>query len=419
MLSVQRHELSVENDSTYSCSITPVPTASVDLVESRQPPVKSGERVEVVTNLDRLAQALLYAVRTTVPRRTMARGRDWESNVALMTDTSILRLDRLAASWLDWKNTAKPSSNTIKARRSDLVEIGQLLLDQPAEIPEGADPVSLVLSGLSVNDLDRDSVVRAFSVFATGHSPASIRRARSTWNGFCEWLTSYRDLLDRNPMSFVEAPSTVRWVPKPISELELGRVVAAAQQPSPTARNPWPEFEQALCAVFIGAGLRVSEATTLEVRSVVRSKTETPKLRVKGKGGKVRAVPFPSEFLAVVDRYLDSRKERFGRFKTTAPLFVRASSEPLTAKSVEYIVKGWFRRAGVVPPAGALAHSLRHTYATLIIEQGGSVPELQRLLGHSDMSTTQAYIEVAGSGVEGAAMVNPARQLVAEQAEAE
>lgn len=336
-----------------------------------------------------------------------------------MTDTSILRLDRLAASWLDWKNTAKPSSNTIKARRSDLVEIGQLLLDQPAEIPAGADPVSLVLSGLSVNDLDRDSVVRAFSVFATGHSPASIRRARSTWNGFCEWLMSYRDLLDRNPMSFVEAPSTVRWVPKPISELELGRVVAAAQQPSPTARNPWPEFEQALCAVFIGAGLRVSEATTLEVRSVVRSKTETPKLRVKGKGGKVRAVPFPSEFLAVVDRYLDSRKERFGRFKTTAPLFVRASSEPLTAKSVEYIVKGWFRRAGVVPPAGALAHSLRHTYATLIIEQGGSVPELQRLLGHSDMSTTQAYIEVAGSGVEGAAMVNPARQLVAEQVEAE
>lgn len=88
-----------------------------------------------------------------------------------MTDESFLRLDHLAASWLDWKNTAKPSSNTIKARRSDLVEIGQLLLDQPAEIPEGADPVSLVLSGLSVNDLDRDSVVRAFSVFATWSSP--------------------------------------------------------------------------------------------------------------------------------------------------------------------------------------------------------------------------------------------------------
>lgn len=324
-------------------------------------------------------------------------------------------LSELATSWLDWKNTSKPSPNTMRARRSDLFAIGQLLLPEQTKVPNGREPLDAVLSSLTISDLDRDSVVAAFSAFASSHSPASIRRARSTWSGFCDWLVSYRELLDRNPISFVEAPSTKRWVPKPISVVELGRVVEAAQFPSPTARNPWPEFEQALCAVFIGAGLRVSEATALEVRSIVRSKTETPKLRVLGKGGKVRAVPFPSEFLAVVDRYLESRRERFGRFKTTAPLFVRPSSEPLTSKSVEYLVQGWFRRAGVVPPAGALAHALRHTYATLIIEQGGSVPELQRLLGHSDMSTTQAYIEVAGSGVEAAAMVNPARQLVAEQ----
>ena len=324
-------------------------------------------------------------------------------------------LAELAAAWLEWKNTAKPSANTIRARRSDIISIGRLLTDEPIEVDSYVEPLDAVLSRLAVKDLGRDGLVSAFSAFASTHSPASIRRTRSTWNGFCEWLMLYREVLDRNPISFVEAPSSERWVPKPISEVELGRIVEAAQHPSPTARNPWPEFEQALCAVFIGAGLRISEVTTLEVRGIVRSKSETPRLRVKGKGGKVRAVPFPAEFLVVVDRYLDSRREKFGRFKTTAPLFVRPSSQPLTTKAVEYLVQGWFRRAGVVPPSGALAHSLRHTYATLIIEQGGSVPELQRLLGHSDMSTTQAYIEVAGSGVEGAAMVNPARGMVAHQ----
>jgi len=74
---------------------------------------------------------------------------------------------------------------------------------------------------------------------------------------------------------------------------------------------------------------------------------------------------------------------------------VRTSGAPLTTKVIDYLVGGWFRRAGITPPKGALGHSLRHTYATLLIEQGSSVPELQRLLGHADMATTQAYIDVA------------------------
>jgi len=65
----------------------------------------------------------------------------------------------------------------------------------------------------------------------------------------------------------------------------------------------------------------------------------------------------------------------FGKIRNTHPLFVRISGEPLTTKVIDYVVTGWFRRAGITPPKGALGHSLRHTYATLLIEQGGSVHE--------------------------------------------
>jgi len=76
------------------------------------------------------------------------------------------------------------------------------------------------------------------------------------------------------------------------------------------------------------------------------------------------------------------------------------------------LVAGWYRRAGVSPPAGSLAHALRHTYATLLVDAGASLPEVQRLLGHADLSTTQVYLKVAGRGLEEAALSNPARALL-------
>ena len=72
----------------------------------------------------------------------------------------------------------------------------------------------------------------------------------------------------------------------------------------------------------------------------------------------------------------------------------------------------WYRRAGVIPPPGSLAHALRHTYATLLVDAGASLPEVQRLLGHADLSTTQVYLKVAGRGLEEAALSNPARALL-------
>ena len=91
---------------------------------------------------------------------------------------------------------------------------------------------------------------------------------------------------------------------------------------------------------------------------------------------------------------------------------MRTDGRPFTRGTLDYLVSMWFRRAGVAPPPGSLAHALRHTYATLLVDNGASLPELQRLLGHRDLSTTQVYLAVTGSGLEQTAMANPARALL-------
>lgn len=324
-------------------------------------------------------------------------------------------LAELAERWMAWKNTSKPSPSTLRARRADLAVLGEILTRQAGrDTISHDDPLTAALAPLGVDDLTAHRVTSAFARFATDHSPASIRRCRSTWSGFCTWLVVHQGILETNPIDFVDPPKAQRWQPKPVSEDDLTRIVKAAQVPSERTRTPWPELEQALCALFVGAGLRVSEVISIRVGDVRRSPTEMTKLSVTGKGGVTRTVPVPPEVVTTLDRYLASRVDRHGPHQATDRLIVRPRGSALTPKVVDHLVMGWFKRAGVAPPRGALAHSLRHTYATLLVEQSGSVPEVQRLLGHSDLATTQAYIDVAARGVEDTAMANPARSMLAE-----
>ncbi|CAN5853455.1 tyrosine-type recombinase/integrase [soil metagenome] len=323
------------------------------------------------------------------------------------------RLSELAGRWLAWKNTSKPSASTERARRADLAVIGELMTETLGRGQnEEADTFQRHLGALTVADLTPDVMTDVFARYATDHAASSIRRCRSTWSGFCRWLVVHRQLLETNPIDFVEPPKAQRWRPKPISEDDLIRVVAAAQVPDERARSPWPELEQVLCALFVGAGIRVSEAIGLRVGDVRRSPTEMTKLSVAGKGGVIRTVPIPPEVVTIIDTYLESRRNLIGSYTATDRLVVRPGGRSLTPKVIDHLVLGWFRRAAVAPPPGALAHSLRHTYATLLVEQSGSVPEVQRLLGHSDLATTQAYIDVAARGVEDTAMANPARRIL-------
>ena len=319
-----------------------------------------------------------------------------------------MSLPALAERWIDTRNTAKPSPNTAAARRGDLATIAELL--QPEASDDGGERLAAAMDGLEVADPERRRLEDAFAAFAKKRSPSSTRGAMSTWRQFCLWLVREHEL-DRNPMDLIDAPKRGSWQPKPLQAEDLEAIAAVIPQPDTSARTGWPMRDRALFALFITAGLRASEVIGLEVGDAYLD-ADPPRLRVVGKGSKPRTVTIPPETVATLRLYLDERHDQLGTPAPGERLIVRTDGRPCTRSVIDNIVRRWFRRAGRTPPKGALAHSLRRTYATLLIENGASLPEVQRLLGHADLSTTQAYLGVTGKGLEEAALANPARHLL-------
>ena len=163
-------------------------------------------------------------------------------------------------------------------------------------------------------------------------------------------------------------------------------------------------------ALLVAGGFRISEVVTLEIGDCYLN-DKPAQIRVNGKAGKTRAVPIPPEAVARLKSYLASRDERVSD-QSQDRLLLRPDGRPMTRSAADYAIRGWFQRAKRTPPKGAVAHSFRHAYATMLIESGVSLPEVQQLLGHSDLATTQAYIGVTDNGLEDAVMSNPARSLL-------
>lgn len=321
-------------------------------------------------------------------------------------------LSPLAERWIAVRNTANPSPNTVAARHRDLAVIAEHLADllgRDRSDTDNGTPMA-ALDVVSVEDLNRSNLEAALADYAADHASSSTRRVMSTWRQFCLWLIR-ESHMGTNPLDLIDGPRRGSWQPKPLHAGDLEAVARAVQTEDPTSRNPWPARDQAMFALFVTGGLRASEAINAQLGDLDLD-NDPARLRVVGKGGKPRTVTLPPETAAVLHHYLAERAETHGAPAAVDPLIVRTDGRPCTRGAVDHLVRGWFRQAGRTPPPGALAHSLRHTYATLLIDNGASLPEAQRLLGHADLSTTQAYIGVTGKGLEEAALANPARHLL-------
>lgn len=185
-------------------------------------------------------------------------------------------------------------------------------------------------------------------------------------------------------MDQIDGPRKQPWVPKPLQPEDLLAVAESSSSPAPTTRDPWPERDEALFALLIAGGLRISEIINLEIGDCYLD-DDPPRLRITGKGDKTRVVPIPPEAVTRLSTYLESRDDRTKRHSEDK-LLIRPDERPMTRSAADYAIRGWFRRAGRTPPRGALAHSFRHTYATMLIDNGASLPEVQQLLGHSDLA---------------------------------
>ncbi|MEU0240824.1 MULTISPECIES: tyrosine-type recombinase/integrase [Nocardiopsidaceae] len=295
------------------------------------------------------------------------------------------------------RRAAKPSPHTVAAYRRDLLGV----LACVGRV-RGVDPGAVVWS-----DLDATVLRGAFAEFAAERAASSVLRAWSTWNGFFAFWVSER-VVAGNPMSAVPRPRVRPSVPKPLmGEDTPERLLEALARGARKARDPWPERDLAVLALALLTGMRSAEMLSLRVESVGGRAGER-RIRVVGKGGGERSLPIEVPLEVLLEAYLESRRARFGVVRGSDPLLVDNRGEGLRRGGLQYLVKQCYRHAGVHDRVarGTLVHALRHTFATRLAEDGASVTEIMRLLGHASLSSSQAYIQVTDRAQREAAGAN-------------
>ncbi|WP_285759933.1 tyrosine-type recombinase/integrase [Nocardiopsis ansamitocini] len=322
-------------------------------------------------------------------------------SVALDSQTnhpSPLRTTEAIEEYLIARRTAKPSPHTIAAYRRDL----NTVLDHAAHIHR-TDPTAL-----TIGDLTGPLLRQAFADFATDRAASSVLRAWSTWNGFFSFLVS-ENLVNGNPMPAVSRPRLPARQPKPLmGEDTPERLLQALADGCRKARDPWPQRDLAVLALALLTGLRSAEMLSLTIESFSGRPGER-RVRVIGKGGKTRSLPVETPLEILIDAYLDTRRTRFATtLKSTDALLVDNRGNPLQRGGLQYLVRQCYRHAGVYDRVaqGTLVHALRHTFATRLAEDGASVTEIMRLLGHASITSSQSYIDVTAQAQREAARAN-------------
>lgn len=230
---------------------------------------------------------------------------------------------------------------------------------------------------------------------------ATIGRKLSSVRAFCRFLVK-RGELAGNPAAAVRGPKRKRGLPRALDVDDAFRLVEApvdsprianrALSPSEDARHTWLRLrDTALLELLYGTGLRVSEVCALDLGDIDRGRYQTPMLLVRrGKGNKSREVPIGGAADEAIAAYLPARAQLGA---SGAALFVNASGERLTPRSVQRMVKRWTIAGGV--HANATPHSLRHSFATHLLDEGVDLRAIQELLGHASLASTQIYTKVS------------------------
>jgi|SoiMethySBSTD1v2_1073268.scaffolds.fasta_scaffold428578_2 integrase/recombinase XerC len=256
------------------------------------------------------------------------------------------------------------SAHTLRSYRIDLTDFQRFLTTR-------------AVAGLAAADA---RAVRAWltALHARGLAPASIGRKLAAVRSCSRFLVR-RGLLDRNPAREVRGPRQPR---KLVSFLPIDEATELVEGRG--VRGAGRVRDLAMLELLYACGLRVSELSGLDVDAVDRAEAT---VRVLGKGRKERIVPFGRPAARALEAWLSARGERPG------PLFTSARGRRLGARSIHTIVRRSAREAGITRRVSP--HTLRHSFATHLLDRGADLRMIQELLGHSRLSTTQRYTHVA------------------------
>ncbi len=261
------------------------------------------------------------------------------------------------------------SDHTLKAYGSDLRKLAQWLLARHQSLVSAAQDDLLAYLAVRVE---------------TGAQPRTTARLLSSVRRFYQYLLR-EGHISKDPSARIEAPRLGRPLPASLTEDDVERLLAA-----PDVDDPLGMRDRAMLETLYACGLRVSELVGLTLGQL--SLTQGV-VRIVGKGGKERLVPMGEESVEWLERYLrQGRYDILGERKSDA-VFVTRRGGGMTRHAFWHLIKRYAQQAGI---SKALSpHTLRHAFATHLLNHGADLRVLQMLLGHSDLSTTQIYTHVA------------------------
>ena len=255
------------------------------------------------------------------------------------------------------------SSNTLSAYRSDL-----------KRFTESITPLSLLL-------VEQQHVQNFLAtLLATQIKGSSSARILSTLRRFYRYQIRERRV-EADPCAQVLSPKLGRPLPKAISEQQVTDLLLA-----PNIEKPLGIRDRAMLELLYATGLRVSELVELTLLEI---NLQMGVVRIIGKGNKERLVPLGEQAVDWVQQYLEHGRDALLKEKNSDAVFVTARGSAMTRQAFWYLIKKYASVAGITQ--GLSPHTLRHAFATHLINHGADLRSVQMLLGHADLSTTQIY----------------------------
>jgi site-specific recombinase XerD len=226
-----------------------------------------------------------------------------------------------------------------------------------------------------------------------GQAPSTVARKLAAVRALFR-VQMQEGRIEQNPADLIAAPKRPKALPRVLKREEVEMLLDRIP-----ATTPLEQRDRALLELAYSSGLRAEELVTLEVGAI---DFDGEAVRVEGKGGKTRLVPVGEHALAAIARYIERARpalraeKREGPAAQQEPLFLSKTGRRLSTSDVRRRLRAWTRATQGQAPALAQAHphTLRHSFATHLLEGGADLRSIQELLGHATISTTQVYTRV-------------------------
>lgn len=290
-------------------------------------------------------------------------GADGDDGLVAASERAIDRF--LDAAWME----RGLSKNTLSAYRTDLVSLARWVAEQ----------------GRTITAATRGDVLSFIAERVEGGArPRSSARQLSSFRRFFRWHVRERGV-GEDPTAQISMPKIGRPLPKSLTEDEVEALLDA-----PDTEDALGHRDRTMLEVLYATGLRVTELVSLRLGQVNLNQGV---VRVTGKGGRERLIPLGEESLEWLQQFIDGPREEILLEKQTDFVFPTRRGDRMTRQAFWHIIKRYTERAGIDQPLSP--HTLRHAFATHLLNHGADLRVVQMLLGHSDLSTTQIYTHVA------------------------